>query len=58
MNITCDDYESLYSLMKHDKKNTGNEINFTLLKDVGDIKINQTVSKELILESLDFYREI
>ena len=43
--------------MKHDKKNTGNEINFTLLKDVGDIKINQTVSKELILESLDFYRE-
>ena len=57
MNITCDDYESLYSLMKHDKKNTGNEINFTLLKDVGDIKINQTVSKELILESLDFYRE-
>lgn len=58
MNITCDDYESLYSLMKHDKKNTGNEINFTLLKDVGNIKINQTVSKELILESLDFYREI
>lgn len=58
MNITCDDYESLYSLMKHDKKNTGNGINFTLLKDVGDIKINQTVSKELILESLDFYREI
>ena len=58
MNITCDDYESLYSLMKHDKKNTGNEINFTLLKDVGDIKINQTVSKELIMESLDFYREI
>lgn len=58
MNIICDDYESLYSLMKHDKKNTGNEINFTLLKDVGDIKINQTVSKELILESLDFYREI
>ena len=58
MNITCDDYESLYSLMKHDKKNSGNEINFTLLKDVGNIKINQTVSKELILESLDFYREI
>lgn len=58
MNITCDDYECLYSLMKHDKKNTGNEINFTLLKDVGNIKINQTVSKELILESLDFYREI
>ena len=56
--ITCDDYETLYSLMKHDKKNTGNDINFTLLEDIGNIKINQTVSKELILESLDFYREI
>lgn len=57
MTITCDDYEELYSLMKHDKKNTGNEINFTLLEDVGRIKINQTASKETIFEALDFYRE-
>lgn len=32
-------------------------INFTLLKNVGDVRINQSVTKEKILESLDFYRE-
>lgn len=57
MTVTCDDYETLFSLMKHDKKNTGDDINFTLLKDVGDIKINQTASRKMIFEALDFYRE-
>ena len=53
----CNDYETLYQLMTHDKKNEGNHINFTLLANIGDIRINQTVEKEKILESLDFYRE-
>ena len=35
----------------------GGIINFTLLKNVGDVRINQSVTKEKILESLDFYRE-
>jgi 3-dehydroquinate synthase len=55
--ITCDDYPTLLELMTHDKKNTGCNINFTLLGDVGDIRINQTATKEEIEESLDFYRE-
>lgn len=53
----CDDYETIYTLMMHDKKNEGDRINFTLLGNIGDIRINQEVSKELVLESLDFYRE-
>ncbi|MCC8144081.1 MAG: 3-dehydroquinate synthase [Tannerellaceae bacterium] len=53
----CKDYEDLYELMTHDKKNEGGIINFTLLAKVGEVHINQEVSKELILESLDFYRE-
>lgn len=53
----CTDYDDLYELMTHDKKNEGGIINFTLLKNVGDVRINQSVSKEKILESLDFYRE-
>ena len=53
----CDDYDMLYELMTHDKKNEGGHINFTLLGNVGDIRINQELSKELVLESLDFYRE-
>ncbi len=57
MPITCDDYPTLLQLMTHDKKNTGSEINFTLLGGVGDIRINQTATKKEIEEALDFYRE-
>ena len=57
MAITCDDYPHLIALMHHDKKNTGHDINFTLLGDIGDIRINQTASEDDIKEALDFYRE-
>ena len=57
MSITCDDYPTLLELMTHDKKNTGSHINFTLLGGIGDIRINQTATKEEIEEALDFYRE-
>lgn len=55
--ITCDDYDQLIQLMRHDKKNTSAGINFTLLADVGDIRINQTATDEQIREALDFFRE-
>ena len=57
MSITCDDYPYLLELMHHDKKNVGNDINFTLLGNIGDIRINQTATEEEIKEALDFYRE-
>ena len=53
--ITCKDYEALIALMKHDKKNMGENINFTLLGNIGDIRINQTATHEEIKEALDFY---
>ena len=55
--FTCKQYDRLYELMLHDKKNTAGIINFTLLKDVGDICLNQTADKDTIFETLDFYRE-
>lgn len=55
--IDCKQYETLYEFMLHDKKNTAGIINFTLLKGVGDISINQTADKETIFEMFDFYRE-
>ena len=57
MPITCHDYPTLLQLMTHDKKNIAGQINFTLLGDIGDIRINQTATKQEIEEALDFYRE-
>lgn len=57
MGITCDDYPELLELMTHDKKNTAGQINFTLLNNIGDIKINQTASVDEIKEALDFFRD-
>jgi len=55
--FSCQEYEALFELMTHDKKNDSKEINFTLLADVGDIRINQTATKEEIFECFDFFRE-
>ena len=56
-NITCDDYPTLIELMHHDKKNTSGIINFTLLGNVGDIRINQTATEEEQKQALDFFPE-
>lgn len=55
--FSCNEYDSLYEIMTHDKKNDSKEINFTLLSDIGGIRINQTATKEEIFECFDFFRE-
>ncbi len=55
--IDCKEYDTIYNFMTHDKKNTSGVINFTLLGDVGDIRINQTATKAEITDMLDFFRE-
>ena len=56
--FSCKHYEQFYQLMRHDKKNaSADEINFTLLSEIGEVKINQTATKEEIFEALDFYSE-
>ncbi len=50
------DFEELYRLMTHDKKNDFGRINFTLLPEIGKIAINQNCEKKLIFEALDYYR--
>ena len=55
--FTCKDYDELFALMQHDKKNRGTEIHFTLLGGIGDIRIDRTATKEEIFEMLDFVRE-
>lgn len=56
--ITCKDYDRLYELMTHDKKNESSHINFTLLADVGNVKINCTADKKEIETVLDLYRDL
>jgi len=55
--ISCNDYDALIDLMKHDKKNVNSTINFTLLQDLGRVSINQTATEDEIKEALDFLRE-
>ncbi len=54
----CNNYNNLFDIIRHDKKNSNNAILFTLLQDIGDIKINQNISKNLIFQALDFYRDV
>ena len=53
----CDDYETLLSLMRHDKKNVGGVINFTLLEQPGRVRLDCTATREEICESFDFFRD-
>ncbi|MFY9153849.1 MAG: 3-dehydroquinate synthase [Prolixibacteraceae bacterium] len=52
------DFEALYQLMTHDKKNEGKRINFTLIPEIGKVEINVDCSKELIVEALNYYKNL
>lgn len=56
-NIGCNDYDTLYAFMQHDKKNSGDHINFTLLSDIGQVQTDCRVSRSLVDEALDFLRD-
>ncbi|MDR0961581.1 MAG: 3-dehydroquinate synthase [Mediterranea sp.] len=55
--LDCNRYEELYEFMRHDKKNTSGTINFTLLEEIGKVRIDQTADKETLFQAFDFYRE-
>ena len=55
LQCTCRDENELIELMSHDKKNSSSEhINFTLLKAIGNARINQECSENEIKEALDW----
>ena len=57
-NISCNDYQALIEFMRHDKKNdSANEINFTMLKNIGDIHIDCIATEDDIKTALDIYRD-
>ena len=55
--FTCDDYNELLELMRHDKKSRDGEITCTLLTSIGDYRIDQTVTPDDVTAALDILRD-
>ena len=53
--IDSQDYEGIMELLIHDKKNVGGQVNFVLLTDFEQFKLDCKVEKELIIEALNYY---
>lgn len=51
-----EDIEPILELLIHDKKNEYGSIQFALIEGIGNIKINQSVETELILEAFEDYK--
>lgn len=57
--LSCNDYPDLLALMRQDKKNrSDSEINFTLLKAVGQPQFDTPVDEGQIKAALDIYRDL
>ncbi|MDP4184332.1 MAG: 3-dehydroquinate synthase [Bacteroidota bacterium] len=56
--ILSSDFEALFQLMTHDKKNESGKINFSLIKNIGQYEINCYCSNELIKESLEYFQQV
>lgn len=56
--ITCEDYDTIIALMRHDKKSRSGEINCSLLADVGEIQLGTNVSTDDTKAALDIYRDL
>lgn len=52
-----EDFSSILGLLKHDKKNVNGQVNFVLLNDYEDFKIDSKVPENLIIESMKYYNE-
>jgi len=51
------DIKQILSLLKFDKKNSHGNINFVLLKSIGECEIDVTVPQDLLLKSFAYYKE-
>ena len=56
--ITCDHYDQILDLMRHDKKSHSGEINCTLLKECGKPVINNTIKEDDLKAALDIFRDL
>ncbi|MEL0456388.1 3-dehydroquinate synthase [Flavobacteriaceae bacterium SZ-1-7] len=55
VDINKDDYSPIMDLLKYDKKNDYGNINFVLLKAIGEPKLDSIVDEKLIIEAFEYY---
>jgi len=55
--ISASDLDLAYRFLLQDKKNRGDQINFTLLRDIGEPLTDQYLDKQDIEEALNYYIE-
>lgn len=56
--FTCDDYDDLLELMRHDKKSCNGEISCTLLSSIGNYHIDQIITPNDLTAALDILRDL
>ena len=56
--INKNDIPILLNLMRNDKKNNSNEINFTLLSSIGKAEINKYIDEYIIEKAISYYIDI
>ena len=49
---------NLLELMKNDKKNSNNEINFTLLNKIGEGSVNHSADFTQIIDAINYYNSV
>ena len=52
-----EDIDNILKLLKFDKKNSHGNINFVLLKNIGEPAIDVKVVNELLTEAFSYYKE-
>ncbi|MEO9893319.1 3-dehydroquinate synthase [Aurantibacter sp.] len=58
VSFTDNDIEIILSLLKYDKKNSHGNINFVLLKTIGDTQIDVKIDSELFIEAFSYYKHL
>ncbi|QOD61401.1 3-dehydroquinate synthase [Polaribacter haliotis] len=55
INLLKEDFAGIMELLKHDKKNVNGQVNFVLLNDYENHKLDCKVTEDLIVDSMEFY---
>ena len=55
VSIKKEDYDRIFDFLKHDKKNKNGQLNFVLLNDFEDFRLDCKISNKLLVESIEFY---